>query len=224
IVIQRFLMDYRDHQWGRWRPSAEARRLGERALLLEQLTERDGYSFVEACQTIRQRYPEVTEAQLEELRFALPQRVRRARAVAAPESVLASVRSDRVADDRLLDQEREQKAARVCRAFQSSLAKLSAEERLILRMRFVSGLKVVTIAQSLQLDQKRLYKTLDRLMSILRAALENEGLGRGDIAELIEHGAEGIEIEFLTSEQEIERTDPSNVTAKGATSGESRPE
>jgi DNA-directed RNA polymerase specialized sigma24 family protein len=51
-VILRFLQDHQTRMWGRWRPCAEAERQGPLAKLLDRLTDRDGYGFDEACQTL----------------------------------------------------------------------------------------------------------------------------------------------------------------------------
>ena len=42
VVIERLVLDMRVTNWGKWRPSARARRLGAEAVLFEQLTVRDG--------------------------------------------------------------------------------------------------------------------------------------------------------------------------------------
>src|SRR5262245_55743361 len=48
VVVQRQFLNYRNRLWGRWRPSAEATRLGAVAILLERLIVRDNWSFEEA--------------------------------------------------------------------------------------------------------------------------------------------------------------------------------
>ncbi len=48
-VIQRWFLDDRTARWGKWRPSAEAKRLGPLAILVERLMVRDGMTFDEAC-------------------------------------------------------------------------------------------------------------------------------------------------------------------------------
>src|SRR5207249_8611208 len=53
VVIQRLFLDHRISAWGKWRPSAEARRSGATAILLEQLMIRDGYRLEEACEMMR---------------------------------------------------------------------------------------------------------------------------------------------------------------------------
>src|SRR5438067_6487981 len=45
VVIHRLFLDYRNRLWGKWRPSAEARRLGPTAILAERLVSRDGWTF-----------------------------------------------------------------------------------------------------------------------------------------------------------------------------------
>src|ERR1019366_2147799 len=52
VVIQRMFLDYRISAWGKWRPSAEAKRAGAVAVQLEQLMGRDGYRFGEACELL----------------------------------------------------------------------------------------------------------------------------------------------------------------------------
>ena len=53
VVVQRLFLDRRNRLWGKWRPSAEARRLGPTAVLLERLVSRDGWSAEQALETLR---------------------------------------------------------------------------------------------------------------------------------------------------------------------------
>src|SRR2546423_12833075 len=53
IVVARMLLDYRIHCWGKWHPSAEARRLGDLAVDLEQLLHRDGRTLDDALPLLR---------------------------------------------------------------------------------------------------------------------------------------------------------------------------
>ncbi len=77
IVISRLFLDYRDGLWRRWRPSARAIALGPDAVLVEQLTVRDGHTLSEAMQIMRASH-QVTrsEAELRELWSSLPVRSR----------------------------------------------------------------------------------------------------------------------------------------------------
>src|SRR6185436_5001763 len=76
VVIRRLFLDYLDHLWGRrWRPSAEAERLGPLAIQLEGLLHRDGLSFDQACQTLRtNHHVEASPQELADLAARLPHR------------------------------------------------------------------------------------------------------------------------------------------------------
>src|SRR5213075_836778 len=47
-VIQRMFFQYRMQMWGKWRPSTQARRLGDKGITLERLLTRDGFTYSEA--------------------------------------------------------------------------------------------------------------------------------------------------------------------------------
>jgi len=223
VVIQRFYLDYRDRQWGRWRPSAEAQRHGEPGILLEQLAIRDGIPLEQACDVVLRDFPETSRAQLERIRARLPERIGRPVRANDGEHVLRSFPAPNRADDLLVEDERAAKAARISTAFARTLSQFTPEEQVILRMRFGNGLKIVTIATSLSIDAKRLYRTIDRLISTLRSSLIAEEISLSDIAELLEHGAEGIDIPFL-DDRENPEIRPSNTAAKGDPTGLHRKE
>ena len=52
-VITHLGQDWRNARWGKWRPSAEARRHGPVGLQLERLIRRDGFTLDEACETLK---------------------------------------------------------------------------------------------------------------------------------------------------------------------------
>jgi RNA polymerase sigma factor (sigma-70 family) len=74
-------------------------------------------------------------------------------------------------EDPLVQAERTQTSERVQAAAERAMQSLAPEDRLILRMRFEEALPVATIARVLQLDQKRLYRTIARILKQVRAAL-----------------------------------------------------
>ena len=51
-VVERLYLDFRNQEWGKWRPSVEARRLGDLAVRLEMLLTREGLRFEEAYETL----------------------------------------------------------------------------------------------------------------------------------------------------------------------------
>src|SRR3954447_9370560 len=60
VIVQRLLADWLRRQRGKWRPSAEARRLGEAAGVLEKLVHRQGLSLDEALPQLRAHDPSLT--------------------------------------------------------------------------------------------------------------------------------------------------------------------
>jgi len=53
VCIQRLLADHRERTHGRWRPSPEAQRLGEGAVVIEDVVQRQGRSLEEALPFVR---------------------------------------------------------------------------------------------------------------------------------------------------------------------------
>src|SRR5262249_8960179 len=119
IVIQRIYLDYRNHLWGKWRPSAEAQRLGHVAVRLETLMARDGFTFDQACEYLRtNEHVVAADSDLEAIVVRLPVRVRPAM---VGEGELEAVADDTSAlDDRLLSHERDARARRISDALTSA--------------------------------------------------------------------------------------------------------
>ncbi|HET7219505.1 MAG TPA: sigma-70 family RNA polymerase sigma factor [Vicinamibacterales bacterium] len=183
IVIQRIYLDYRNHVWGKWRPSAEARRLGPIAIRLETLLSRDGVHFDEACELMRRNEGVIaTESDLAEIAIRLPRRQRRA---VVGEEALDEVASAGAFDDRILSRERQNAARRVTDALRGAVKSLGDQDRLILRLRFQDGLGVADISRALHLEQKPLYRRFESLLQTLREALEAAGISRLDAAEIV---------------------------------------
>lgn len=200
IVIQRLFLDYRISAWGKWRPSAEAKRAGEVAILLERLTVRDGYGFEEACELLETNH-QVTLArkELEAIAGRLPSRVRRRfeseEALAHVPSVQAPI------DDVIAEAERTAMAGRVASALKAAMSGLDAQDRLVLALRFEDGRTVVEIAGMLRLDQKGLYRRLERLLKGLRSALHTEGIDSAAVMEMLESPAVSIDWRGDTKER-----------------------
>jgi RNA polymerase sigma factor (sigma-70 family) len=210
IVVQRLFLDYRISAWGKWRPSAEAKRAGEVAVLLERLTYRDGYAFEEACELMETNHQvTVPRAELEVLAGRLPHRVRRR---FESEEALAHVPAMQApVDDGIAERERALTAARVASALAATMSGLEAQDRLILSLRFVDGRTVVEMARLLRLDQKALYRRLERLLKRLRDALHAQGIATADVMEMLESPA--VSIEWRGDTEETPKGRPS--MAKG---------
>lgn len=183
-VIRRLFSQYRIELWGKWRPSAEAKRLGDKAVTLERLISRDGLTFAEAVQTLTTPAGSLyTVAELKAIYLRLP--VKNSRPTFVPEEEAPEAAADGDASERIQAAEREQTARRVAAAMDKILETFEAQDRLILQMRFWEELRVPEMARRLQIDQKKLYKRLDKLCAMIRAALEREGIDRRDIEMLL---------------------------------------
>ena len=185
-VILRLFHQWRVEMWGKWRPSAEAKRLGEKAIKLEQLLTRDNLTFAEAVNTLTTRAGgEFTVAELEAIYVRLP--VRNPRPVLVSEELAPDIAAPTGhADDRVELSER-QRSARCCaETLDAALKELSEEDRLILQLRFWDSLKAPEIARIVKMDQKKIYKRLEKLLAMLRRELEKAGLQRADVDNLLE--------------------------------------
>jgi RNA polymerase sigma factor for flagellar operon FliA len=196
-VIQRLFFQYRVQLWGKWRPSAEAKRLGDKGITLERLLTRDGYTFAEVVEILANG-PEAifTLAELESMFVRLPPRMPRPVLVSDVNAVdVAGEGAD--PSDVMFSEERERTARCTTAALDKAIAALDPEDTIILRMRFANGMKVPDIAKALGLDMKKLYKRIDKLLSRLRSALEAAGVGRAAIDDLLSHGDHEVRLGLI---------------------------
>jgi RNA polymerase sigma factor (sigma-70 family) len=176
VVVERLFLDARTAEWGKWRPSAEARRLGPIAIQLEMLISRDGLSFEQACDTLRINH-RVTQSrdELETILASLPFRPRRR--VVGEEEVEGLTADALGPEERLLRSE----ARRAFAALRRAIATLAPEERAVIRLRFVEQRRIADIARLRGLEQRALYRGLDRVLHRLRRLLQHEGIDQGDV-------------------------------------------
>lgn len=196
IVIQRIYLDYRNRQWGKWRPSAEARRLGPVAIRLETLMARDGLGFDQACEYLRTNEKIVAmDSELTAMVVRLP--IRSRRAMVGEEELEAVADTTNRVDDWLFSNERQAGARRILDALTSAMRSLSDQDRVILRLRFQDGLAIADIARALHLDQKPLYRHFDALLGQLRTALESAGIDPLEARELVNRKDVDISLALL---------------------------
>jgi len=192
IVVQRMLLDYRIHHWGKWHASAEAKRLGDLAIELEQLLHRDGRSIDEALPVLRARYPDASREGLQDLAQRLPERRARRRMVDLAEA--EGVATDDATEENVLAAERQTTSKRLSCAMREAIGRLPEHDRLLLQLRFESRMTIAQISRSMQIEQKSLYRRMENLMRDLRAELERAGIDPREAADLI--GREGAELDF----------------------------
>jgi RNA polymerase sigma factor (sigma-70 family) len=193
-VIGNLFRDYRISKWGKFRPSAGAKRRGPTAERFEILYYRDGYSFDETVEILRRNFGVRESAEeIERLAASLPQRVPR-RPVG--EEVLEQMGDEGSAEDRVRDGERVAAAERAEEALGKAFLTLEPESRLILKMHFEDQLTVAAISRTLDLEQKPLYRRIDRCLRDLRANLEADGFTADDAADLLGWDVLSLDVEY----------------------------
>jgi RNA polymerase sigma factor (sigma-70 family) len=182
VVIRRLLLDYQNHLWGKWRNSAEAERLGEVAERLEELINRDDYTFDEACEILRRNEKlDASVAQLADLRAKLPPRM--PRQVVGEEPLVFEPARGLQPDQELEEKELEGMRRRILKGLSRALDSLSPEDRLLIQM--TCKFKVSEIARLQKLEQKPLYRRLDKIHDTLKKALERQGIRREDVKAIL---------------------------------------
>jgi RNA polymerase sigma factor for flagellar operon FliA len=210
-VIHRLFHQWRIEQWGKWRPSAEAKRLGDKAITLERLLTRDGFTLREAVNVLTTPGgSQYTLAELEAIYVRLP--LRNPRPVLVSDELLpeaVAVAAD--AADRIESRDHERTARHAATTMDGLLEHMDAEDRLILQMRFWDSLRVPEIARTLHIEQKKLYKRLDKLYVTLRRGLESAGLSKGDVGTLLSRGDHEVRLGIFPN-REIPPPGPSHPT------------
>ena len=182
VVVNRIYLDYQTQRFGKWRPSAEARRLGPVALRLEALLYRDGLTFEEARGVLQTDF-QVAESReaLHDLSLKLPRRSpRRAGSSTDPELPAPTFGLSTIEQA-----ERQILAERTFLVLRKALGRLPARDRIVLRLHVEAGLSVADVARALGEEQKALYRRRDAAFKQLRVDLEAEGIGCGDARELL---------------------------------------
>jgi RNA polymerase sigma factor (sigma-70 family) len=183
-VVTHLALDWRNARWGKWRPSAEARRQGPVATQLERLTRRDDLTFEEACETLRTNF-HVTESRedLEAMAARLPLRSGRR---FVPDDQLEGVADADPTPDALLERQHAAEKARVAIGLlAAAIASLPPQDALIVKLKFQDGMRIADIARTLNLDDKPLYRRIARLLPQLREALEKNGLNADAARDLL---------------------------------------
>jgi len=178
VVIQRLFFALRSRKWGRWRPSAEAQRLGPLAVRLERMISRDGSTFESAYQSLRCIDPDLTREAVADIAARLPPRnARRFEDEAALEALPSS---EPTPDETALANEAAARRRRADAALHAAVAELPPQDQLVLRLRFIEGRKVVEIARGLALEPRPLYRRIEGLVGELRRRLEGRGVSAAD--------------------------------------------
>jgi len=213
-IAHRLFVDERMQVHGRWRPSAEARRLGEAAVMLEGLLNREHVSFEEALTAVQRLYP-ISKDEAAAIAKRLPPRGPRPRLVALEDETGLAVTGETV-EEEAIDHERAKKATMVNRVVELTLAQFPLDDRVAFRLRFHDPpMSVANIARAQCRDQKKLYRRLEGIERRLRNALVDAGINAAEARELtggtdshLDFGFDAAEIE--TSRQAIDQRGSGN--------------
>jgi RNA polymerase sigma factor (sigma-70 family) len=181
-VIQRLFLDWRIKEWGKWRPTADARRRGPVAIELERLVGRDGLDYEAAVETLVSRGTALTRDECDRIWGELPRRGARRR---TGEEVLARVPSPAPSHDPVESDENLASAHRASAALSDALPALTPQEQLIIRLRFQDGFTVARIAQLIGEEQKPLYRRIEQILGRLRATLTSAGVTADEVRDLL---------------------------------------
>lgn len=185
IVVQRLLADHRERMHGRWRPSPEAQRLGETAVLVEDVVGRQRRSIDEAMPLIRAADPSITRDEVVAIADRLPQRRPRPREVELPAEHEVPLAARDRADAATYDGELRDLSQRAGTLLRETMAAWPADDRLMVRLRFESSLTIADIARLLNVPQRPLYRRLESLLANLHAVLTNAGIDAATADDLI---------------------------------------
>lgn len=183
IVIQRWALDYRIHEWGKWHSSAEAKRMGAVAVELEQHIHRDGRTLEEALPFLAAKHPGITLDALKRLAASLPRRAPKRHDVPVEEADPVTAPDD--IEDRARADDRRRTAEQVQTLVSATIAEYPEDMRLILQLHFEQGMTIARIARALQRDQKALYRLIDHCKNDLRKAIAGAGLTSAEVTDLI---------------------------------------
>ncbi len=183
-VVQRLLLDYIAQERGRWRPSAAALKRGDLAVELEKLMVRGRRTFEEAFTALSARHGEsIDRDELFRLAAELP--LRRATTLVPLELVENLAARGQSAEKELGRIRHVEQSARLSAALRDALAELPAEDRLLIRLRYVEGLTVAQLARSFGGNQIALYRRFEKIQERLRKLLVRRRTVRESVDEML---------------------------------------
>lgn len=181
-TVRHLYLDQRIREWGKWRPSAEAQRLGRAAVELETLLFRDTRPLEQVVPIVAAHHQMATE-EVRAMAGRLHPHYPRPRPVSLDDAD-DDTRPLEVADPHTFDPDYNDIAHQAGEIIRRFLEALSEQERAVLRLRFFAGRSVIEIATSMKLDKNALYRQINRRWDEVRALLSDSGISGVDLDEL----------------------------------------
>lgn len=198
VVVERLLLDWQTARWGRWRPTARARRAGPDAVALERMVVRDGWTIGEAIEHLaRDPRLEIGRDRLEAVAKGL--RFRPRVFMAGEEAMPVELEDARLPSPSaaLESKARRLAAEGITRALNVALDALDPEDRVLIRLRYRDGFRVKTVATRLGYDPRALYRHYARLNGRLRRELGISGISWNDVQDLMGGVETDIQVDVL---------------------------
>jgi len=143
-----------------------------------------GHSFREAAAILRSRWKvNITDQQLSTLLRDLPRRLPM-RPVQVAEAALRSTPSVDDSAAAVINGETTDVRRNVQRILEASIEALPVEERVLLKLRFWEDASIADAARILGVQQRPLYRRIEKLLTVLRERLHSQGVSVEQIREL----------------------------------------
>lgn len=178
VVVRRMLLDWQISLYGRWRPTVAAMELGQAAVDLERLINRDRYSSDEAIEIMRRRTNAPDVVRLRRTVERLPARQPRRRV-----SVETLEHAGVEFADPLAARDRQKAQTRIRTTMAAALAQLPSADRRLIALRYRRQRSVRALAQLLRTDPSALYRRFDRVLGSLRRSMAARGVTRATVAD-----------------------------------------
>ena len=183
------ISDERTRALGRWHASAEAERIGPAAVLIERLIRREGRASATVLPIVRAIHPEVQPHEIDSILARLPERTPRPRLVGL-ETTERELATPDAADTGAIATDTRRISTTASGVVCTLLASMTLNDRMLLRLRFGSGMSIADVGRMLKLPQRPLYRRLEALLGQLRHALTAAGIDAGTAADLIGDAAQ----------------------------------
>lgn len=208
-VLNRLLLSLREKAWGKWRPSSAAKRGGSDLIQLEKFVSREGYSFDQAVELMKTNYGiTFTREQLSEAAATLQKRTPTRRFV-SDELLMDHEAPEPTGEDRVIQKETTKLNRKIQTVLLQACLLLTASERVLLRLRFMTGMKINQIAKVRQVPPRKMYSTLDALLGKLAKSVTGMGLEKENVAELLSSDNFFIELDEILGNSQTGPSEPS---------------
>jgi RNA polymerase sigma factor (sigma-70 family) len=195
-IARNLLLDQRNKSWGKWRPSAAARRAGGYGIALDRLVTRDGLSVDVAQAMLRCAGKAPGDCSVSTMTLEFPSRLKRVFVGVEAVDAVSIAHNRR---DISWDHERRRVERLVQQALTEVLAGLPHFDRQLLKWRFVDDLTIAAMAPRVRMTAGALYRHFSRLLRDIRMSLEQVGVDLPTVRSLLVDTCRSLSCELLAT-------------------------